>query len=117
MAVIQTILVCLYIFLPTVDPQDAPNGAGDPGSEGKKEAAQMPPASMEDSPSFSDHARLTMRLTGLERRAPEMASVDVVGLSDEDRQVWMLRLARPGDRDPDERPAILVVAGLGATRV
>ncbi|MCZ6682603.1 MAG: M14 family zinc carboxypeptidase, partial [Planctomycetota bacterium] len=117
MAVIQTILVCLYIFLPTVDPQDARDGVGDPGSEGKQEAAQMPPASLEDSPSFSDHARLTMRLTGLERRAPEMASVDVVGLSDEDRQVWMLRLARPGDRDPDERPAILVVAGLGATRV
>lgn len=117
MAGIQTILVGFYLVCLATDPQDGRSGAGDPALEARKSAVQAPSATTAGSPNFSDHARLTKRLTDLERQAPDVASIDVVALSDEDRQVWMVRLARPGDREPDQRPAVLVVAGVGATRV
>ncbi|MFQ5425213.1 MAG: M14 family metallopeptidase [Phycisphaerae bacterium] len=67
--------------------------------------------------SYSDYVRLTERLRDLSRRFPETTRIEEVARSAQARPVWALRLARPNGTAPDERTAILIVAGLDATRV
>ncbi|MFQ5501163.1 MAG: M14 family metallopeptidase [Phycisphaerae bacterium] len=66
---------------------------------------------------YSDAARLTDRLRTLVKRSPETARLSEIGRTREGREVWVLELARTGDRPPDERTAILIVAGLDATHL
>ncbi len=61
---------------------------------------------------YLDHAELTREVRALASRHSNLISVDELVRTDQGREVWRLTLAAPGDRDPDSRPALLVVANL-----
>jgi len=61
---------------------------------------------------YLDHAELSRELQGLASRHSSLVTLDELTRSDQGREIWRLTLAAPGDRDPDSRPALLVVANL-----
>ena len=66
---------------------------------------------------YSNHARLSQRLKDVAKRAADVARLTVIARSLEGREVWALQLALPGEKPPEQRAAILIVAGLDATHL
>lgn len=66
---------------------------------------------------YSNHARLTQRLKDVVKRAPDSVRLTAIAHSLEGREVWAIQLALPGEKPPEERAAILIVAGLDATHL
>ena len=65
---------------------------------------------------YHDYDALTDALRDL-ADAHRSATLVSIGTSLEGRDIWMLELAGPGDVDPGERPALLVVGTLEADRL
>lgn len=65
---------------------------------------------------YLDHDAFTGELRAVVN-ASDAASVRSIATSPEGRDVWMVELALPGDLDPSDRPALLVVGTLSGDHV
>ncbi|MDG2200473.1 MAG: M14 family metallopeptidase [Phycisphaerales bacterium] len=61
-----------------------------------------------------DHEGLTARANRLARAHRAAISSEIIGESLDGRSIMAMRVSLPGDIEPDDRPAILLVAGIDA---
>ncbi len=79
--------------------------------------AALPAGGGVDSGPYRDEAALEAALQSLAGGSGGTASLASIGVSRSGRPIHLLRLASPGTSPPDERPGILVVAGLEGTHL
>ena len=65
-----------------------------------------------DDSGYLTHAQLADEIRRLETDHSSACTVESIGTSREGRDIHALRLALPGDIDPDRRPALLLVANI-----
>ncbi len=70
------------------------------------------PAPAQEPLKYHDQAGLTKALQGLAAAHKSVTRLESIGKSGEGRDIWALRIAGAGPVAPDERPALLIVAGL-----
>ena len=61
-----------------------------------------------------DHDGLTARANTLARSHRAAITSEIIGKSLDGRSIMAMRVSLPGDIEPDDRPAILLVAGIDA---
>ncbi|MHC5114352.1 MAG: M14 family zinc carboxypeptidase, partial [Planctomycetota bacterium] len=61
---------------------------------------------------YRTHADLSAWVDRLDAEHGRACVVETIGTSGEGRALWALRAALPGDVEPDERPAMLIVANV-----
>ena len=75
--------------------------------------AQTPDTQTPDTqPGYDTHAQLTERARQLATDAGDVCTAEPIGTSREGREILALRLALPGEVEPDRRPALLLVANI-----
>ncbi len=63
-------------------------------------------------PGYETHAQLTERARQLATDAGDVCTAESIGTSREGREILALRLALPGEVEPERRPALLLVANI-----
>ncbi len=66
---------------------------------------------------YSSYVVMSARLADLKNSHPDLCRLTSIGQSLEGRDIWVMTIAAPGDVDPDDRPALLVTAGLDGNRL
>lgn len=64
-----------------------------------------------------DHEELVNRIQRIEMDNQQLVMTEIIGESLDGRPITAMRISRPGDLDPEKRPAILLVAGIDADHV
>ena len=90
--------------------QDTPATAATAAADTQPAASATVPALPPDA--YHDHVALTAWLRDIAARHPQLVTLASIGKSLEGRDLWMMRVAAAGEVEPDQRPALLIVANL-----
>lgn len=69
-------------------------------------------AGAQDFGKYHSYAEMTALLQGMAKAHPQLARLESIGTTRQGRDLWALRIAGPGGLPADERPALMIAAGL-----
>jgi len=69
-------------------------------------------AGAQDFGKYHSQAEMTALLQGMAKANPQLVQLESIGKTRQGRDLWALRIASPGGSPADERPALLIAAGL-----